>query len=105
MPLWGKTDDANSAPKFLLDDENATPQTDVDNAYFVDTEEAGVTSNRAKGLQTPGWNLYTTYTDSDGATRHRVENLVSMKVAAVDAGDLGVSGNTDIEDATVADPA
>lgn len=105
MPLWGKEDNANSAPKFLSDSNDATPQTDVDNAYFVDTEEAGVTANRAKGLQTPGWNLYTTYTDSDGATRHRVETLVPMKVAAVDAGDLGVSGNTDIEDTVVEDPA
>ena len=105
MPLWGKEDNANSAPKYLSDDVNAKPQVDVDNAYFVDTEEAGVESNRAKGLQTPGWNLYTSYTDSDGATRHRAESLVAMKVAAVDAGDLGVSGNTDIEDTTVADPA
>lgn len=101
MALWGKTDTAGSAPKFLSDDTNATPQTDVDNAYFVDTTEAGVASNRATGLKTPGWNLFTTYTDSTGATRRRVESLVPMKVAAADAGDDGVAGTGD--DSVVAD--
>lgn len=115
MPLWGKTDTANSAPKYLLDstdypaantarDYGGLPsQVDVNNAFFVATEEARVTGNRAKGLQTPGWNLFETYTDTNGATRRRVEPLVVMKVAAATAGDAGVSGNTAIEDATVAD--
>lgn len=103
MPMWGKTDTAASAPKFLSTDANATPQTDKDNAYFVDTTEATIESNRDAGLRTPGWNLFTTYTDANGATRRRVESLVPMKVAAADAGDLGVSGDTAIEDATVAD--
>lgn len=103
MPMWGKTDTAESAPKFLSTDTNATPQTDKDNAYFVDTTEASIESNRDVGLRTPGWNLFTTYTDANGATRRRVESLVPMKVTAVAAGDDGVSGNTAIEDATVAD--
>jgi len=33
-----------------------------DNIYFVDTTEAGVAANRAKGLQTPGWVDYSTKT-------------------------------------------
>lgn len=103
MALWGKTDTAASAPKFLSTDTNATPQTDKDNAYFVDTTEAAVESNRDAGLRTPGWNLFVTYTDTNGNTRRRVESLVPMKVTAVAAGDDGVSGNTAIEDATVAD--
>lgn len=103
MALWGKTDAEASAPKFLSTDANATPQTDKDNAYFVDTTEAGIESNRDAGLRTPGWNLFVTYTDANGNTRRRVESLVPMKVSASDAGDLGVSGNTAIEDTTVAD--
>lgn len=111
MSLWGKTDDANSAPKFLLDstdfpaantvrDYGGLPmQTDINNAYFVDTTEAAVTANRAAGIKTPGWILYKEY----GNGRKFVETLVPMKVAAVDAGDLGISGNTTIEDDTVAD--
>lgn len=103
MSLWGKTDTAASAPKFLSTDTNATPQTDKDNAYFVDTTEATIESNRDAGLRTPGWNLFVTYTDANGNTRRRVESLVPMKVDAVTAGDDGVSGDTAIEDATVAD--
>jgi hypothetical protein len=118
MALWGKTDTLASAPKYLIDGANTSivptantardygglpDQVDVNNAFFVDTTEAAVESNRDSGLRTPGWNLFTTYTDANGATRRRVESLVVMKVAAADAGDLGVSGNTDIEDTTVAD--
>jgi hypothetical protein len=97
--LWGKTDDANSAPKYLSSSENATPQTSVDNAFFVDTTEAKVASNRAVGIKTPGWILYREY----GTGRKSIETLVPMKVSAVSAGDLGISGNTEIEDTTVAD--
>lgn len=75
----------------------------VPNVFFVDTTEAGVAANRANGLRTPGWNVYETRTITGGATRRRVECLVPMKVTAGDAGDLGVTGNTTIEDATVAD--
>lgn len=82
MALWGKTDAAASVPKYLSDD-------DKDRVYFVDTTEAGVAANKAKGLGTGGWNLYTTYTDTNGATRHRSENIVAMGVASGDAGDTG----------------
>jgi hypothetical protein len=118
MALWGKTDAKASAPKYLLDGANTSiapvantardygglpDQVDLNNAYFVDTTEAAVASNRSAGLRTPGWNLFTTYTDSNGRTRRRVESLVPMKVTAAAAGDLGVSGNTTIEDVTVKD--
>lgn len=96
MPLWGKTDELESAPKYL----NATA---LEDAYFVDTTEATVESNRDKGLKTPGWVLYKTYTDADGKVRNKSEVLVPMKVTAASAGDAGVSGNTTIEDTTVAD--
>ena len=94
--LWGKTDTETDAPKYLSD-------ADKENTYFVDLTEAGVESNRDKGITTPGWNLYTTYVNALGDTRHKVENLVAMKVSAVDAGDDGVTGNTAIEDTVVAD--
>ena len=111
MSLWGKTDEAASAPKFLLDsadypaantelDYGGLPmQEDINNAYFVDTTEAAVASNRASGIKTPGWILYKEY----GNGRKYVETLVPMKVAAADAGDAGISGNTAIEDTIVAD--
>lgn len=101
MALWGKTDSAADAPKWLSADTNATPQTNKDNAYFVDLTEAGVASNRAAGLHTPGWNLVQTYTNSAGATRRRIESLAVVRATAAEAGDAGVSGAGD--DDVVAD--
>lgn len=104
MALWGKTDAPASVPKYLEDDANNTNKShDKDNAVFVDLAEAGVTANRAKGLKTPGWNLYHTYTDQNGVTRHKAESLIVMKVSAADAGDLGVTGNTTVEDTIATD--
>ena len=104
MAQWGKTDTAADAPKYLESDANNTNKShDADNAVFVDLTEAGIAANRAKGLKTPGWNLYNTYTTADGRTRNIVEPLVAMKVTAVVAGDLGVTGDTAVEDAIVAD--
>ena len=104
MAQWGKTDTLADAPKYLST-EAAQPNKshDKDNAVFVDVTEAGVASNRAKGLKTPGWNLYHTYTDANGNTRHKTESLIAMKVSAADAGDLGVTGDTVDEDPKVAD--
>ena len=99
MPLWGKTDTLESAPKYLSTDAAAPMQNDKDNAFFVDTTEAAVTSNRAKGIKTPGWNLYKEY----GNGRKFVETLVPMKVSAADAGDVGITNNTQTEDLTAAD--
>jgi len=102
MALWGKTDAAASAPKWLETDANNTNKSnDEDNAIFVDTTEAGIAGNRAKGIKTPGWGLYHTYTDQNGNTRHKFESLIPMKVSAGDAGDAGVTGTGD--DTIVAD--
>ena len=99
MALWGKTDAAASAPKWLeASTDNTNKSHDKDNAVFVDLTEAGVAANRAKGLKGPGWWLYHT---ANG--RHFAECLVPMKVSAVDAGDLGMTGDTAVEDAIVAD--
>lgn len=98
MSLWKKTDNLDGAPKWLnANDSNRS--NDLDNAFFVDTTEAGVASNRAKGIKTPGWILYKEY----GSGRKYVETLVPMRVTAVAAGDAGITGNTAVEDTTVAD--
>jgi len=102
MGSWTKEDTVDGAPKWLnADDPNVS--NDLDYAFLVDVDEAQVDSNRDKGLKTPGWNLYREYTDQNGNTRRIVEPLVVMKVAPEVAGDLGITGNTDIEDSTVAD--
>lgn len=82
-------------------------QVTPDDIFFVDVDEAAVAGNRAKGLNTPGWVKYEEY----GNGRKRVEVLVAMKrkagagTATVEggAGDDGVTGDTAVEDLTVAD--
>ena len=96
MALWGNTDVDADIPSHLSTADNAK-------CYFVDITEAGVAANKAKGLNTGGWNLYSTYTDGTGATRHRAETLVAMGVTAGDAGDTGTTGVGTDEDAVVAD--
>ena len=84
MPLWNKTDEVAGRPKYWSRDVD-------DSIYLVDNTEAEVASNRAKGLKTPGWNTYITYTDSNGNTRHKSETLVALNVSSVDAGDTGAN--------------
>jgi len=66
--------------------------------FGVNITEAGVASNRAKGLKTPGWVRYNTYTDANGNTRHKSEILVAggLDFTAAAAGDAA-------DDSTVAD--
>jgi hypothetical protein len=89
MALWGKIDNAGSKPKYLNAADKAV-------TFGVDQTEAGVGANKAKGIVSPGWVRYTTYTDAQGRTRNKSEILVAMTVtqaAMTDAAD----------DATVAD--
>lgn len=52
-------------------------KTNLDGIVGIDETEAQVASNKAKGLTTPGWSRYKTYTDSQGTTRNKVEVLVA----------------------------
>ena len=73
------------------------PEGNLADIFFVDTTEASVAANRAKGLTSPGWWKYTTHTTDGGATtKHKAELLNLMAVAAGTSGDAG-------DDATVAD--
>jgi hypothetical protein len=65
--------------------------------FGVNVTEAAVAANIAKGLNTPGWVRYNTYTDSAGATRNKSEVLVAAGSFTV-----AVAGDA-ADDATVAD--
>lgn len=79
MALWGKTDSEANKPKYLSDTlRNSQSVSDLDATAGVSTIEAQTTANIAKGINTPGWVMYRTYTDSAGQTRHKVETLVAM---------------------------
>jgi len=79
----GLTITANEQPSYL-------PDGDLANVFGVDTTEAAVAANRAKGLNTPGWVKYTTYTDAQSNTRHKSEVLVAMSSISGDAADDAV---------------
>lgn len=79
MALWSNTDADASKPKYLSDNlRNDQSVSDLDNVVGIDVTEAKVAANIAKGLTTPGWVDYKTYTDSQGNTRNKVEVLVAM---------------------------
>lgn len=72
MALWSNTDADASKPKYLsTDDKSAT--------NGVSVTEATQAANISKGINTPGWVKYTTYTDAQGNTRNKSEVLVAIK--------------------------
>jgi hypothetical protein len=76
------------------DSPKYVPYTDIANIYGIDQAEAAVAANKAKGLNTPGWNRYVTYTDVHGKTRHKVENLVAFSSMTGDASDDSVAADS-----------
>ena len=62
---------------------------------FVDREESLIPDNRKRGLKSPGWWLYSTKTDSDGAERYLSELLVAADIA------FAASGDSDSDDQEV----
>jgi hypothetical protein len=84
--LTGETLIGQDSPKYV-------PAAQITEIFGVDTTEAQVASNRAKGLDTPGWVRHVTYTDMHGATRTKNEVLVAFSSITGDAPD----------DSTVAD--
>ena len=89
MALWGKTDAAESKPKYLS-------SADAANAVFVSREEALLKTNKDKGILGAGWWLVKEFTDADGKPRYKSELLVAMSVANATSGDAA-------DDAKVAD--
>lgn len=94
MSLWTMTDNDAGKPKYLSDTlRNGQTKSDKDSTIGIATEEAQANGNAAKGLGTPGWVTYKTYTDANGNTRHKSEVLVA-------AGTIATDGNTTLTDDT-----
>ena len=66
---------------------------------FIDATEAGLAANRERGLVSPGWWSYQTYTDHAGNTRHKAECLVNIQ------GPESNAAETQADDAIAADVA
>lgn len=79
MALWNNVDNEASKPKYLSDTlVNTQTVSDKDATIGVDCSEAAVAGNKAKGIVTPGWTQYRTYTDQHGNTRNKAEILVAF---------------------------
>jgi hypothetical protein len=94
----GSTYALSEKPAFVAHEASASGRSgDSSKVFGVNVTEAGVAANQAKGLNTPGWVRYNTYTDAQGNTRNKSEVLVAASsfTAAV-AGDAA-------DDATLAD--
>lgn len=54
---------------------------------FVDREESQQKENRDRGLVSPGWWLYRTWTNADTSVQHKAELLIAMDVPVATSGD------------------
>ena len=73
MSLYGRTDsNANKTKAGLAAVSDSNTRTIV----FVDNTEAQLEENKSRGITSPGWWAYDTYTDMHGNTRHKCELLV-----------------------------
>jgi len=74
----GLTVTANEQPAYVA-------EADLDKVFGISQAEAQQTTNISKGINTPGWVRYATYTDAQGQTRHKAETLVAFGSIAGDA--------------------
>lgn len=74
MSLYGRTDsNANKTQVGLTRGNGAGSATET--IVFVDDTEAQLSENKERGINSPGWWAYRTYTDASGNTRHKSELL------------------------------
>jgi hypothetical protein len=69
----GATITGQDVPKYVTAAEIA-----ANNIIGVDDTEAQLAANKARGINTPGWTKFVTYTDMHGTTRYKTEPLVVM---------------------------
>lgn len=75
MSLYGRTDSTDNQTKAgrgVVSDSNTKT------IVFIDDTEAQLEENKSRGLTSPGWWAYDTYTDMHGNTRHKAELMVVL---------------------------
>jgi len=72
----GATITGQDVPKYVTAAEVSS-----NNIIGVDDTEADVAANKARGINTPGWTKFVTYSDMHGTTRYKTEPLVVMSAA------------------------
>ena len=72
----GATITGQDVPKYITAAEISS-----NNIIGVDDTEATLAANKARGINTPGWTKFVTYSDMHGTTRYKTEPLVVMSSA------------------------
>jgi hypothetical protein len=86
----GATVTGQDVPKYVTAAEVAS-----NNIIGVDDTEAQLAANKARGINTPGWTKFVTYTDMHGTTRYKTEPLVVMSSAVTsDAPDDSIAADS-----------
>lgn len=88
-----------TAPKAVAEYVVKGGDTNVGSLIFVDTTEVALNENKVRGLTTPGWWVYKTYTDAAGKTRHKSECIAVVKATAAVAGDYSDNPAADVASA------
>ena len=74
MSLYGRTDsNANKTQAGLARGNGSGSVSET--IVFIDAAEAELNENKTRGLCSPGWWAYSTYTTANGDTRHKAEQL------------------------------
>ena len=75
MSLYGKDDSNANKTKAGI---GVAGSSNTKTIVFIDDTEAQLASNKARGVGSPGWYSFFTYTDMHGNTRYKSEQLVSI---------------------------
>lgn len=74
MSLYGRTDSNTNKTKAGRARGNGAGSA-TETIVFCDGTEASLAENKLRGINSPGWWAYRTYTDAAGTTRHKAELL------------------------------
>ena len=75
MSLYGKDDSNANKTKAGI---GVAASSQAKTIVFIDDTEAQLAENKARGVSSPGWHSFYTYTDMHGKTRYKSELLVSI---------------------------
>ena len=96
MSLYGRTDSPANVTKA---GRGIAATSQAKQVIFIDETEAQLEANKERGLNSPGWWSYFSYTDASGATRHKAEHLVTMANPDLNTNEV------ELDDAIAADEA
>jgi hypothetical protein len=86
-----------TAPKAVAEYVIKGGDSNAYNLVFADATEQSLAVNRKRGITSPGWWLYRSFTDVEGTTRHKAECIAFVNMAA------SAAVGDDADDAVLAD--